>query len=345
MKPRISGLLGVLAALASVATACKKDPTADGVGAPAAVIADFSAFTLSVGDSAKFTATVVDERLTPLDEPITFSSCDNAAATVAVDPTYQPVPPTSARAVIHAVGPNAVCILASSGGAKPDTVHVISLPVSFGGAASTTSLTVGQSLRLLSTAQLKFSGTSDIDFGGGAHGFITTRKADTLTVLIPQPDNPAAGKLTVENVSVTYVPGGFQTNLPTSTTFGAVVNPYGANSNPDPAFTLAMPAVGDSIIFYDGFQSSEADNFYTFTTAATATFQFTMTWPNDADLDLYVCDAGCNNFEGGAAQFNAATSANPEVATMTLPAGSHNLWVNQFATPGNIYQIKIKRTA
>ena len=98
------------------------------------------------------------------------------------------------------------------------------------------------------------------------------------------------------------------------------------------------------MVFFDGFQSSETDHYYTFVTAATDTLQFTMSWPETAtDLDMYVCDAGCNNFEGGAARFNAATGANPEKVTMGLPAGSHNLWINVFAASSRLYVLKVKR--
>src|SRR5438046_9015829 len=87
MRTRISGALAILAALA----ACKKDPTADGVGTPDRVILDFATLTLTQGDSANVTAQVVDVRMTPLEQTITLTSCDGAAATVAIDPKLQPV--------------------------------------------------------------------------------------------------------------------------------------------------------------------------------------------------------------------------------------------------------------
>ena len=114
MRTRISGALAILAALA----ACKKDPTADGVGTPDRVILDFATLTLTQGDSANVTAQVVDVRMTPLEQPITFTSCDGAAATVAIDPTFQPVPATRVRAKIRAVGggaPLPACVLGTSG--------------------------------------------------------------------------------------------------------------------------------------------------------------------------------------------------------------------------------------
>ena len=51
---------------------------------------------------------------------------------------------------------------------------------------------------------------------------------------------------------------------------------------------------------------------------------------NAADVDLLVCDAGCNTFLGGANAGGAATGNNPEEVTMDLPAGTHNLYVNLY---------------
>src|SRR5205807_1635049 len=104
------------------------NPTADGSGVPAEVITNFSSFTLAPGDSATFTAQIVDSRLTPLSGDITFSTCNAAVATVTPDPTYQPVPNTSRRAIIHAISSPITCILASSSGTKPDSVQVGVVP-------------------------------------------------------------------------------------------------------------------------------------------------------------------------------------------------------------------------
>jgi hypothetical protein len=348
MKPRISGLLGVLAALASAATACKKDPTADGVGTPAAVIADFSAFTLSVGDSAKFTASVVDERLTPLDAPITFSSCDNAAATVTVDPTYAPVPHTSARAVIHAVGPNAVCILASSGSAKPDTVHLIVLPVAFSGTISSTTPSAGSVIVIHSTAQLKFIPASvSVTFGGGFAGGVIGATADTVAVVVPFSD-PA--KLSIGGITLTYVAG---SNVTLSTT-GTVTQTGDFYNNADSSFatapTLTIPAAAGqstkfitNVINYDNAATQCAEGpgggstgpcmIYKFTLAAPASLKFSTDWaPGGAvtpDIDIYACDntglAGC--FEDGGA---GATASKPQTFTFTFPAGTHYFVIEDF---------------
>jgi len=352
MKPRISGLLGVLAALASAATACKKDPTADGVGTATAVIADFSAFTLSVGDSATFTARVVDERLTPLSDPITFSSCDNTAATVNADPSYTPVPPTSARAVIHAVGPNAVCILASSGSAKPDTVHLIVLPVAFSGALSTTTPVGGSTMVIHSTAQLKFiPGSVTVTFGGGHAGAILGATADTVAVVVPFSD---PGKVSIAGITLTYVANSNVT-LNTSSTVTQTGDIWAnADSSYATAPTLTLPAAaGQNTKFIvtplainnvghcaEGGETGPC-MIFKFVVAAPTALSFSTNWEGAAlapDIDIYVCPspqaapadlATC----GGAAVggFGGATGAKPQViGTTTFAAGTYFLVVEDY---------------
>jgi len=121
----VYGILGSAVLLVGFAVACRNDPTADGVGAPTAVILDFSALRISVGDSATIKAQIVDNRLTPLQGDITFSTCDGTTATVAADAGFNPVPPTAEQAVVHAVATGATCVIASSAGTKPDSVAVM----------------------------------------------------------------------------------------------------------------------------------------------------------------------------------------------------------------------------
>jgi hypothetical protein len=126
MNARISGLMMVLA-LASAA-ACKSNPTADGSGTPALVLADFDSVAIdSIGGTGSFTAWVVDSRLTPLVQSVSFAMCGggSAIATVANDGSFAPVPAgTRYRAIITGHAAGATCVVVSSSGLKPDTVKV-----------------------------------------------------------------------------------------------------------------------------------------------------------------------------------------------------------------------------
>lgn len=351
MKPRISGLLGVLAALVSAATACKKDPTATGVGTPSAVIADFSAFTLAVGDSASFTARVVDNRLTPLPADITFSSCDATAATVVVDGSYNPVPPTSKRAIIHAVGPNKICILASSSGAKPDSVIVTVLPTSFPATFSSTTPSGGSTIVIKSTTLLKFiPALVSVTFGGGHAGAILGATADTLAVVVPFSD---PGKPTIGGVSLTYVAGSNVT-LPTTTSVTQTGDFWGqVDSSYVTAPTLTIPAAAkqSTAIITDPLPINNVGHcaeggetgpcmIFKFVLAAPTSVKFTADWEGGAlapDVDIYACpspqavpaDLGTC---GGAAVggFGGATGSKPQTFTGNFAAGTFYLVVEMY---------------
>ena len=124
MNVRISSLI-VIAALAGAA-ACKSNPLADGAGTPTQILVSYDSLSLAVGGKAAVQAMVVDSRLTPLPEKITFSVCSGGGATasVAVDGTYHPIPATSAQAIVTGVATGNTCVQASSSGLKPASVAV-----------------------------------------------------------------------------------------------------------------------------------------------------------------------------------------------------------------------------
>jgi hypothetical protein len=348
MKPRISGLIGIVALVAGTAVSCKNDPTADGVGTPVAVELEFSHLDLAVGDSAKVVATLVDNRLTPLEGDISFSSCDPTSATVVQDNSYDPVPPLSKRATIHATGPNATCIIASSGSAKPDSTTLTILPTAFGGALSAASADAGTILTISASATLNFDTSAvKVTFPGGAVPPIVSKTPDQLQVLVPFSD---PGPLTIEGINVPYVPG-LVVTLPTATSFTATgSDPYpGDNAwNTAPDVTSLIPGVGGSTLFLAAGPASNAAGicpedrynfgpagpcaFFKFTLAAPTTISFTTDWDGGSgDVDLVICS------DSAAASFSTATyepciddglagasSNKPEIAGgVTYPAGTY----------------------
>jgi hypothetical protein len=124
MHRHLFGRLGVMAALVFTVGSCKSDPLSDLDGTPVAIVTQFSRMHIAVGESATFTASVVDGRLTPLAEAMTFTS-SVAAITVANDATYNPGPPTSQRALVGAVSAGSGYVVIQGGGLR-DSVQVIS---------------------------------------------------------------------------------------------------------------------------------------------------------------------------------------------------------------------------
>jgi len=121
MNRRVFGMLGAVAVLA-VSASCKNDPLSDLDGKPAAIVKQFSQMHIAVGDSATFTASVVDGRSTPLNEAITFTG-GGGGVTVTDDATYNPVPATSARAKVKAISADTVFVVIQGGGLR-DSVQV-----------------------------------------------------------------------------------------------------------------------------------------------------------------------------------------------------------------------------
>lgn len=123
MNRRLFGMLGVTAALVFT-VGCKSDPLSDLDGTPAAIIKEFSQMQVAAGASARFVASVVDGRLTPLPETMTFTSTATGVVTVAGDPTYNPQPPTSQRARVTGVSAGSAYIRIQGGGLS-DSVRVV----------------------------------------------------------------------------------------------------------------------------------------------------------------------------------------------------------------------------
>ena len=319
MKPRLFGTAVALVAVLATVT-CKDDPTATLSGAATRILISPNPVFLSEGGTGSFTAQAVNDALRPIPSAVTATSGDVNVVTVAAN-NANPDPSGAIQVFdLAALVPGQVLVTVNAAGlSAQDTVNV--LPLSFAGAGSTASPQVGQPFTLNSTAVLKFDASSDIDFGDGVHGIIQSVTADALTVIVPQPEAAQPGALTVSNVAVTFAPGSLF-DLPTADLFN-IVNPYDPNDAPDPVVLVA----GE---FYDGFKSGEADNFYRFTLAAPATVSLLLQWEGAADLDMYVCDVGCATFLGGLNRFDAAGSSHPEDAIMSLPAGTHNLYVNLY---------------
>jgi hypothetical protein len=117
-----------MAAVAATGVSCATNPTAEGTGTPTEIHADYSALNVKVGEAGSFSAWVVDVRTNRLPVPITFTACNAAVAHVAVDATFDPVPPTSAKGVVTGVAAGTTCAVVSSSGLKPDTVTVNVVP-------------------------------------------------------------------------------------------------------------------------------------------------------------------------------------------------------------------------
>jgi hypothetical protein len=337
MNRRLFGAFGVLTIVTLSVGSCKSDPLSDVDGSPAVVVTDFSYLQMPIGSTNSITASVLDARTNALAVPITFTAC-TGDVTVVPDPDYNPVPNTSARAIVTANTPNPSCVRVEGGGLE-DTVQVAVLPEAFNGTASSATPMVGQSFSLYASSLLGFDvDSANIDFGDGIVGEIIRRVGDTLTVRVPQPDAMPTAPLSVLGIAVKYVPG-LTVDLPTATNF--TVTPFFARASGGAA-AFVVPADGDSTEIHDGFATDGTDYWYPFTVASTDTLVFTLSWDGDADLDMAACNGVFSGCTGG---FGAATGANPETFTVIFAAGNYNILIEQFDThddPAHLFTLKIK---
>lgn len=320
--------------------ACQGDPTASLRGGPSRLTVLPGVIFISEGDDRAVEVTVQDNQLNPIAAGVSAASANTAVFTVRSD-TLPPTNFVKSRFFITAIAPGRAMLNVTGPGVTDEaTVNV--LPLAFTGAASTTTPQVGQEFTLSSTALLEFGAETDIDFGDGIYGVVTTRNATTLTVVVPQPDASQPDTLGLDNVVVNYVPG-LEARLPTATAFD-VQNPFGNNTAPDPTdpdATLVISPGGAPITFMDGYTSSGIDKFYTLSVTATTTFRVDLEWDTAADIDILYCDVGCANLVGN---FDGATGSNPESSTVTFMAGSYNLWLNVFDVadePAHLYTVTI----
>lgn len=338
MNRRLLGMLGVVAALVGTLAGCKEDPLSGLDGTPATLVLNFSYLQLPVGGSASVTASVVDGRFTPLLVPITFTAC-SADVTVGVDTSYHPIPATSARARVTAVSANPSCVRVSGGGLE-DTVGVAVLPVSFGGALSSTTPKGGDTLTINSTSVLKFNAaTTTVTFGGGKSPVVLSQTADVIKVLVPF---SSPGALAISNINVTYV-AGLSVTLNTAQTVtqtGSRWTPADTGYATAPQIALPTTTGGKTYFVTDilGSYNNDANcgegtgaggigicAIFKYVATGTDSLSFSVDWEGAAlapDMDIYSCgSAGVSAcFEDSG---SGATASKPQVFRLKPTAGTH----------------------
>jgi len=358
MNRRLFGALGVVAVFTLTVGSCKSDPFSSVHGTPAAVVTNFSYLQMSIGGSATVKASIVDATATPLEIPITFTTC-TGDVTVTTDTSYHPIPKTSAQVIVTALTAAPSCVVVAGGGVK-DTVHVAVLPLAFAGAFSSATPKGGDTLTISSTTLLKFD-TSKVAVtftgaGAGNDGTIVSKTPDAVKVLVPF---GAAGALTVAGINVTYVTS-LVVTLPTSNTVTQTGDFWApGDTGYATAPSIPLPAVtGHKTYFLSHVPSVSNDpdcgegiaggglgicSIFKYTANGTDSLKFTTNWTpptvatattDVSDIDTYSCGAAGVSacFEEGGA---GATAKTPESFTFKPAAGVHYFVLEQFAAGEN----------
>lgn len=203
------------------------------------------------------------------------------------------------------------------------TPTIASIPSTF----SNVSPAVGDTVDLVLDPQYRALGSPTITFGS-TEAIIAGISVDSQTVrFLPPPGS--TGSPTLGNVALSFltsvpltVPSSAALTVANTTIYTGTDDPTTA-----PSFNISNLAVGDTIEFYD--LSTNIDQFYkVVVTGASATFTATLSWPTGPDVDILWCNAACSAFVGN---FSGATSANPEISTVTFTTGSNFFWANLYA--------------
>lgn len=362
MRARISGLIGVMAV---VLGSCKNDPTSSGSGTPSAVIANFSSLSLGgVGATGTFTASIVDQRLTPIAGTINVTACNPAIATVALDPSYQPVPNTSIRAIVTGTALNKTCVIATAAGLPPDTIQVVVLPLFLPSTVSTLTPKGGDTITITATNPLITFDTAalTVTFPGAQAGIILSKSSTSFRTLVPYSPPGKNDSLRLAGVNVTYANKDFKlpaqgillqsgdvwagdSSFATAPEIGTLI-PAAAG---DSSFVLFQTTpIANAAICGEGaiaaFGSSGPCMIFKVTVATADSLTFTLNWPSgdggsNPDIDTYFCtgttpstcvDPGTFNFVGPGGS-SGASSSDPEVITVKLAPGTYYYVAEYFA--------------
>jgi len=313
---------------------CSSDPLGNEAGVPFKIVSAPSIVFVNAGSSQLIGFQLVDQ----LDGQIPATWTIGATPpefSIAIDSSYRPIynsdgtltlPPeqTEIRATITGLIGGASEFTVSAGG-KTLTIPVYVVPTAFQATVSPTlSAVFGDTLTITMPTGYIIRPDAVITTGGGSVAYIVSIAGDGSSAqFVPSPES-GDETVRVAGVEISFLPGTSLT-LPTLET---VTRP--AQDDPGTAPNLAIPALGSSTIFTDPFGSG-ADQFYKFTVTGAETIKATVDWPGAADIDILWCDDPCNSFVGN---FNGAGSSHPESSTVTLAAGTYNLWVNVYDDHG-----------
>jgi hypothetical protein len=353
MKPQHIG--AVLVGAAFAALACRGDPTASLRGGAKFVDVSTTVMFIDVGGGKPISVVVRDEQQNPLAADVTVATLNAAVATVVADTTIPSPNGSEHNYIISGVAPGATKIVVSSSGLS-DSVSVSVLPLNFGGTILPT-LTPkgGDTLKVASTAVLKFNATTTaITFGGGKSPVVLSQTVDTIKMLVPFSTSAA---LTVSNINVTYV-SGLSVTLKTAqavTQTGSLWTPADTGYATAPQIVLPTTTGGKTYFITDmlGSYTNDADcgegtaqggigkcAFFKYVANGTDSLRFSVDWEGAAtnpDIDIYSCgSAGVSQcFEDPG---TGATGSKPQVFAFKPTAGTHYYAVEVYAgtPPTNI---------
>jgi len=171
--------------------------------------------------------------------------------------------------------------------------------------------------------------TTELLVGGLKVANFTVDSPTQITAEMPTLDVAGAQPVIVDV-------GGVQSTAAIWTQTGAfseaATEPANESSGTSPSVAATLSFAGS----FDG--GADLDDFFRFTLNAATNLVIDMAWPTAEDLDILVVDVGFTAFECT----DGATGANPEQSLCSLPAGGHQLWLDDFSGGASTYTVSMQ---
>ena len=326
----LAGLTGMLA--------CSGDPTGDLVGKNLKIQPDPSSMSVAQGATKPVTLTVVDEQGNQQAiENFSVTATSGAVAAVE-DSTFQPTTsgelPTTRRVNVTGQSPAATSIAVSANGVT-DTIPVLVEPVSAPVTLSASAVPANVPITITLGTGYKFSGTGSATVNGVATIPQSVAPDSSAITVLPPPGT--VGPLNLTGVIADFAPT-VTFDLPTADSIAVdSLAPAAGTGSPSTAPALIVPATGATSSFFDIGTFTAADitgdgglgkaQYYRLDVTEAGTYNFSVNWSNDADLDIQLCsDVSCS-----APDFLSTGSDQPEADSRDLVPGTYYLAVILFA--------------
>jgi hypothetical protein len=289
--------------------------------------------TVGSGNTADYTVVPVDMAGTELTGTVAYAWSSSNTARLVIDADAGTVAGKSTGAVdVRVFAP---------GGANAKKTVTVAAGV-FGGALSATSAAPGV---LITATRAAGADPWDTDTQvqlAAVSAYVDSYTSDALTFAVPATGSTAAATLGFLNIG--------PNQLAQNTTFTAtkadadVYSP--ANLDYTGAVDVDVAKTAKNNIYLvsagtcAGGAGAACDHFFKISAGASdRTVTATVTWSDGSDVDILWTDEGWNDYVGN---FNGATSAKPEVSTVTIPANTTwLLWINMYTNGGPITNLKL----
>jgi hypothetical protein len=342
MRSMCGGFL--LATLAGV-LACSGDPTGDLVGTGAAISAIPSSLFMAQGETKPLTVSVLDEQGNALEITGFQAAPGSGAVAVVEDTTYLATSAgelsTSRRVNVTGQSPAATTVTVNANGQTvnvPVVVEPVSAPVTLSANAVPANvpitITLGEGYKFGADGNAQVNGVDAIPQSAAPD-------SSAITVLPPP---GTVGELTVVGVVPAFAPT-LSFDLPTGDTVTVdSLAPAPGTGSPSTAPPLLIPAAGAISSFFDIGTFTAPDltgdgglalaQYYRLDITEAGTYNFSVNWANDADIDILLCQAtDCSD-----ADFMSSGVDQPEEDSRDLVPGTYYLALVLFAgsVPSNV---------